>query len=93
MRTAKEMESDENEVEEGKDLEEQFLMDGPTNPIVDLIDPHRINAKAPESIIESPQMGHPASIHFTSSSASMLSQKWSWGAYMQISQSTTCELN
>jgi hypothetical protein len=38
-------------------------------------------------------MGHPASIHFTSSSASMLSQKWSWGAYMQISQSTTCELN
>jgi hypothetical protein len=62
MRTAKEMESDENEVEEGKDLEEQFLMDGPTNPIVDLIDPHRINAKAPESIIESPQMGHPAQV-------------------------------
>jgi hypothetical protein len=48
------MESDENEVEEGKDLEEQFLMDGPTNPIADLTDPCRKNTKAQESITESP---------------------------------------
>ncbi len=85
------MESDENEVEEGKDLEEQFLMNGPMNPIADLTDPHRRNAKAPENIIESPQYGATCTSHSkcgygrigssvarsysTSSSASMLSQK------------------
>jgi hypothetical protein len=85
------MESDENEAEEGKDVEEQFLMDQPTNPIADLTDPHSRNAKAPESIIESPpydatyathsKCGYGticssvASSYSTFSSASMLSQK------------------
>jgi hypothetical protein len=85
------MESDENEVEEGKDLEEQFLMDGPTNPIVDLTNPHRRNTKAPKNIIESPPYEATCTSHSkcgygrigssiarsysTSSSASMLSQK------------------
>jgi len=85
------MESDENEVEEGKDLEEQFLMNGPTNRIVDLTDPHRRNEKALDSVIESPpyeatytshsrcgygRIGSSlASSYFTFSLVSMLSQK------------------
>jgi hypothetical protein len=72
-------------------LDEQFLMNGPTNRIVDLTDPHRRNEKALDSVIESPpyeatytshsrcgygRIGSSlASSYFTFSLVSMLSQK------------------